>query len=91
CSGDNINQGNAISIFPLGSSIVVVVVVTVVVVIVVAVVVVVVIVVVVVVVVVIVVGNCRPAPTVPGQMANLLAVIEPWCTRTVMVVVALGT
>ncbi|GJZ25894.1 hypothetical protein Tco_0570147 [Tanacetum coccineum] len=33
----------------------------------------------------------RPAPTVLGQVARLLAVSAWWCTRTIMVEVTLGT
>ncbi|GKF93121.1 hypothetical protein Tco_0279840, partial [Tanacetum coccineum] len=47
-------------------------------------------VVVIVVAVVVVICSCRPAPTVLGQVAKLLAVSAFWCTRTVMVEVTLG-
>ncbi|GKG61584.1 hypothetical protein Tco_0621293, partial [Tanacetum coccineum] len=50
-----------------------------------------VVVIVVVAVVVVIVSSCRPAPTILGQMANLLGVIAPWCPVTVMMVVALRT
>ncbi|GKG45556.1 hypothetical protein Tco_0498002, partial [Tanacetum coccineum] len=69
---------------------VIVVVVTVVVVVVVVAVVVIVVVVTVVAVVVIVVVS-RPYPTIPGQMANPIAVIAPRWTRTFMIVITLGT
>ncbi|GKG22995.1 hypothetical protein Tco_0388298, partial [Tanacetum coccineum] len=72
-----------IGICPLGSWVVVV---TVVVVIVVA-----VVIVVVIAVVVVVICSCRPAPTVLGQVANLLAVSACWYTRTIMIEVTLGT
>ncbi|GKF65939.1 hypothetical protein Tco_0192456, partial [Tanacetum coccineum] len=42
-------------------------------------------------VVVAVICSCRPAPTVLGQVAKLLAISAFWCTRTVMVEVTLGT
>ncbi|GJS38158.1 hypothetical protein Tco_0563201 [Tanacetum coccineum] len=48
-------------------------------------------VVVVIVIAVVVVCSCRPAPTVLGQVAKLLAVSACWYTRTVMVEVTLGT
>ncbi|GKF73850.1 hypothetical protein Tco_0220182, partial [Tanacetum coccineum] len=79
---------DGIGIFPLGSRVVVV---AVVVVIVVVVAVVVVIVIAVVVVVIVVICSCKPAPTVLGQVAKLLAVSACWYTRTVMVEVTLGT
>ncbi|GJY54980.1 hypothetical protein Tco_0446644 [Tanacetum coccineum] len=47
-------------------------------------------VVVIVVAVVVVICSCRPAPTVLGQVAKLLAVSAFWCTRTVMVEFTLG-
>ncbi|GKG15503.1 hypothetical protein Tco_0357826, partial [Tanacetum coccineum] len=69
---------DGICICPLGSWVVVVIVVAVVVVIVV------VVVVVIVIAVVVVIRSCRPAPTVLGQVAKLLAVSACWYTRTVM-------
>ncbi|GKD51077.1 hypothetical protein Tco_1280053 [Tanacetum coccineum] len=83
-----LKANDGIGICPLGSLVVVVIVVAVVVVIVVAVV---VAVVVVIVIAVVVVCSRRPAPTVLGQVARLLAVSAWWCTRTIMVEVTLGT
>ncbi|GJS18431.1 hypothetical protein Tco_0412903 [Tanacetum coccineum] len=71
-----LKANDAIGIFPLGSRVVVVAVVVVIVV---------------AVIVVIVICSCRPAPTVHGQVAKLLAVIACWYARTVMVEVTLGT
>ncbi|GJR71099.1 hypothetical protein Tco_0083464 [Tanacetum coccineum] len=72
--GAQTQANDGIGICPLGSWVVVV---TVVVVIVVA-----VVVVIVIAVVVVVICSCRPAPTVLGQVAKLLAVSACWCTPT---------
>ncbi|GJS46342.1 hypothetical protein Tco_0596463 [Tanacetum coccineum] len=77
-----LKANDGIGICPLGSRVVVVAVVVVIVVAVVA--------VIVIAVVVVVICSCKPAPTVLGQVAKLLAVIACWYTRTVMDEVTLG-
>ncbi|GKC97638.1 hypothetical protein Tco_1167913 [Tanacetum coccineum] len=92
--GPTLKASDGVGICPLGSLVIVVAVVVVIVVVAVVVVIVVTVVVVVVIVVTVVVFivcSCRLAPTVPSQVANLLAVTARWYTSTVMVEVTLGT